>query len=183
MLLYHTGEGIIREPDVHAGRSNADFGPGVYLSPAREFTRRWARREAVVNVYELDLDGLEVLRLQRSLPWVEFILRNRQGHGAAGADVVIGPIANDTLFETMGLITGGFFSPEQMLALLQVGPAYVQAAVRTERATAQLRWIRAEPVIRLDEELRLWEQEAYQQELAEAAARLLGQEDEQAPVS
>ena len=97
--------------------------------------------------------------------------------------MVIGPIANDTLFETMGLITGGFFSPEQMLALLQVGPAYVQAAVRTERAAAQLRWIGAEPVTRLDEELRQREQEAYQQELAEAAARLLGQEDEQAPVS
>ena len=43
LLLYHTGYSEIREPDVHYGRKNADFGQGFYLSPDRDFSYRWAR--------------------------------------------------------------------------------------------------------------------------------------------
>lgn len=32
MLLYHTGYQEIREPDIHHGRKNADFGQGFYLT-------------------------------------------------------------------------------------------------------------------------------------------------------
>lgn len=41
--LFHLGYNEIREPDVHYGRKNADFGQGFYLSPDREFSVRWAR--------------------------------------------------------------------------------------------------------------------------------------------
>ena len=32
MLLYHTGFEVIKAPDVHHGRRNADFGQGFYLT-------------------------------------------------------------------------------------------------------------------------------------------------------
>ena len=57
MKLYHTGREEIREPDIRRGRRNADFGQGFYLTPDREFARRWAGPDAVVNEYELDTDG------------------------------------------------------------------------------------------------------------------------------
>ena len=60
MRLYHTGYEEIREPDIHHGRKNADFGWGFYLTPDREFTYRWARDNAVVNEYELDENGLDM---------------------------------------------------------------------------------------------------------------------------
>ena len=56
MILYHTSDREIRYPDIHYGRKNADFGWGFYLTPDREFTYRWARDNAVVNEYELDVD-------------------------------------------------------------------------------------------------------------------------------
>ena len=56
MILYHTSDREIRNPDIHYGRKNADFGWGFYLTPDREFTYRWARDNAVVNEYELDVD-------------------------------------------------------------------------------------------------------------------------------
>ncbi|MBR1440808.1 MAG: DUF3990 domain-containing protein, partial [Lachnospiraceae bacterium] len=52
MKLYHTSDREIREPDVHYGRKNADFGQGFYLTPDREFTYRWAVADAVVNIYD-----------------------------------------------------------------------------------------------------------------------------------
>ena len=54
MILYHTSDREIRDPDIHYGRRNADFGWGFYLTPDRDFTYRWARDNAVVNEYELD---------------------------------------------------------------------------------------------------------------------------------
>ena len=54
MTLYHTSDREIRDPDIHYGRRNADFGWGFYLTPDRDFTYRWARDNAVVNEYELD---------------------------------------------------------------------------------------------------------------------------------
>ena len=37
MKLFHTSAAEIREPDLHAGRKNADFGPGFYLSAEKGF--------------------------------------------------------------------------------------------------------------------------------------------------
>ena len=62
MKLYHTSDRAIREPDVHYGRVNADFGQGFYLTPDREFTYRWAGAASVVNEYELDESGLLIHR-------------------------------------------------------------------------------------------------------------------------
>ena len=46
MKLYHTGREEIREPDIRRGRRNADFGQGFYLTPDREFARRWGSSAA-----------------------------------------------------------------------------------------------------------------------------------------
>ena len=39
MILYHTGFETIKEPDVHLGRRNADFGQGFYLTADRKAVR------------------------------------------------------------------------------------------------------------------------------------------------
>ena len=70
MILYHTSDREIRNPDIHHGRKNADFGWGFYLTPDKEFTYRWARDNAVVNVYELNTDGLDVYTFSRDVSWV-----------------------------------------------------------------------------------------------------------------
>ena len=138
MLLYHTGYQEIRIPDVHYGRKNADFGQGFYMTGDREFACRWAReqkgRETIVNTYELDLAGLHIHRFERDEDWFEYIFRNRRGmpDSHAEADVIIGPIANDTIYDTFGIITSGLLKDEQAMRLLMIGPEYTQIALRTE---------------------------------------------------
>ncbi len=173
MKLYHVSDRSIPSPDAHYGRVNADFGQGFYLTPEREFALRWAGEKAVLNSYELELDGLRVRRFQRDADWFSYIFRNRRGQDSLDADVILGPIANDTIFDTMGVLSSGFLAPKEALALLRIGPAYTQIALKTERAAAQLRWLGAEPIARLDSASRSREQEEYLKALGEAMAELL----------
>ncbi|MBR2791787.1 MAG: DUF3990 domain-containing protein [Erysipelotrichaceae bacterium] len=172
MILYHTSDQIIRDPDIHHGRKNADFGWGFYLTPGREFTYRWARENAVVNEYEFDESGLDVYCFKRSVEWFEYIFHNRRLQDTIDADVIIGPIANDTIFDTLGIITSCFLTSEQALKLLMVGLEYTQVAIKTEKAKRNLRWLRAERIERADAQILKKEQEEFQKAFGEQLERI-----------
>ena len=74
---------------------------------------------------------------------MDYLFANRRGQPDALAeyDVIMGPIANDTLYDTFGIITSGFLPRDQALSLLMLGPAYEQIVLKTEKAAAQLRWL------------------------------------------
>ncbi len=140
MEIYHTSNIEIKHPDIHHGRVNADFGQGFYLTPDRDFTFRWAGRDSVVNVYDLDLSGLNVHRFSRNLDWFNYIFSNRKAKDTLNADIIIGPIANDTIYDTLGVISSGHLKPDEALKLLMVGPEYTQIAIKSEKAVKQLVW-------------------------------------------
>ncbi len=167
MILYHTSDREIQHPDIHHGRKNADFGWGFYLTPDKDFTYRWARENAVVNIYEFDVTGLDIHEFSRSTEWFEYIFHNRRLKDGLTADVVTGPIANDTIFDTLGIISSGYLKPAEALRLLMIGPEYTQVAIKTGKAAAQLKWLGAERIERTDAQTRKAEQDAYQERLAE----------------
>ena len=171
MRLYHTGTLIIKDPDLRHGRKNADFGQGFYLTPDRDFTYRWARRDAIVNLYELDETGLNIHRFTRDIEWFNYIFHNRRVEDTIDADVIIGPIANDTIFDTMGIISSGFLSPEEALRLLLIGPEYTQVTIKSEKAKAQLHWLQAETITAIDESEHRREEAEYQKLFAEAMTK------------
>lgn len=150
MVLFHTSDIIIKEPDIRRGRSNTDFGQGFYLTPDESFAGSWARERTAsdiyVNSYELKTDGLKVKSFSRDEDWFSYIFDNRRGKAdrLEGFDVIIGPVANDTLFETYGIITSGLLTTEQALELLKIGPEYTQAAIKTDAGARALRWVGAE---------------------------------------
>lgn len=147
ITLYHTGYEEIREPDTTRGRKNADFGQGFYLTDDLQFAKRWARerkdRDTVINTYELDPEGLLIHRFRRDSGWFGYIFDNRAGRMDAlkEADVIMGPIANDTIYDTFGIITSGFIKKEDALKLLLNGPEYTQTVIKTEKALSRLKWI------------------------------------------
>lgn len=173
MILYHTSDREIREPDIHYGRKNADFGWGFYLTPDREFTYRWARDNAVVNEYEFDESGLDVRTFSRGVDWFRYIFYNRRAKDTVTADVVTGPIANDTIFDTLGVISSGYLTPEDALKLLMIGPEYTQVAIKTARAAGNLRWIRAERIRRMDAEALKKEQELFEEAFGAELGKIL----------
>ena len=146
MRLYHTSTSIIEHPDIYRGRKNADFGQGFYMSPDIDFSRRWAVKGSYINEYELDTEELEIIFLSRNAEWFEHILKNRRLEDKLTADVVIGPIANDTLFDTFGIISSGYLSTTEALSLLMIGPEYTQMVIKTPKALGHLTWITADTV-------------------------------------
>ena len=174
MVLYHTSQFVIPVPDIRKGRRNADFGQGFYLTPDKGFAYRLARKDAIVNQYELDLTGLRVCSFSRTEDWFEYIFHNRRAKDLLDSDVVTGPIANDTIFDTLGIISSGFLSSKEAMQLLIIGPEYTQVAVKTEKAAEKLRWIGAERITGVKEykaSLKK-EQDEYQKQFAAAVERL-----------
>ncbi len=146
-LLYHAGDTKIPVPDLTRGRKNADLGQGFYTTSDRAFAERWARQEpgkpSFINTYSLDTEGLVLKTFSRDGEWACHILGNRAGREmeADRADVVIGPIANDTLFDVMGITAAGILTRNQVLSLLQVGPIYTQTVIRSALAASRLQWL------------------------------------------
>lgn len=174
MNLYHTSSVIIEDPDIKHGRENADFGQGFYLTTDYEFCKRWILQDAYINVYELDIEELDVVRFERNQKWFDYIFNNRRKNDKINADVIIGPIANDTIYETYGVLSSGFIESDDAAKLLQVGPEYIQIAIKTDKARSKLRWLRAEFVPADDnmKRIRMQEEEAYQRLLSEAMANI-----------
>ena len=150
MKLFHTGYEVIERPDIRIGRKNADLGQGFYLSDNEEFSRRWARmkrgRTTYLNSYELETDGLLIKRFGKDEEWFEYIFRNRMNQPdiLAEYDVLIGPIANDTIYDTFGILTSGLMKTEDALAVLRLGNTYYQIVIKTEKAADALRFVRAD---------------------------------------
>jgi hypothetical protein len=147
MKLYHVGFAKLENPDVHYGRKNADFGQGFYTSWDKEFSTKWAKyrpgQETVLNVYELEEEGLKIKKLERDEEWFEYIFNNRhfKDDYLEEYDVIIGPIANDTIYDTWGILTSGMVEEKKALEVLCSGPCYYQIALKTEKAASHLTWI------------------------------------------
>ena len=174
MRVYHGSIMEVALPLASLGRSNLDFGQGFYLTPDRDFTYRWARKGSVVNEYELDISGLTVHSFTRTEDWFSYIFNNRRGQDGLQADVVIGPIANDTIFETFGFITSGYLEPSDALKLLMIGPEYTQVAIKSQKAVDQLRWIGSHVIEDVDtyQAALQKEKEEYQQRFAEVMEKI-----------
>lgn len=145
--LYHAGYVVIEHPDIHYGRKNADFGQGFYTTDNSEFARRWAREkpgtDIIINSYSLDTGNLKVKEFKRDTEWFEYIFANRRMNPDiyADYDVIIGPIANDTIYDTLGIITSGFLSDEEAMKVLMVGPCFRQIVLKSERAASNLKFL------------------------------------------
>ena len=114
MKLYHGSNQDIQVIDLSCSKVGKDFGCGFYLSENKAQALELAERKTeqlgmgkpVVNEFDFDEtmlenDELSVLRFDGySKQWAEFVLLNRKNRTRVSAhsyDIVIGPIANDTV--------------------------------------------------------------------------------------
>lgn len=147
--LFHTGFQIIEVPDIRIGRSNADFGQGFYLSDNEEFSKRWAKERkgciTYLNRYELNLADLKVKIFSKDEEWFEYIFKNRAGYvdSLKEYDVIIGPIANDTIYDTFGMITSGMLDSQEALKILSIGHTYKQVVIKSDKAVQALQFVDA----------------------------------------
>jgi hypothetical protein len=129
-----------------------DFGVGFYTTAYRDQAIDFAgivmRRRRVatqfISVYDFDMmraeKELDVLRFpEPDEDWFDYVCQNRQAtYVGKSYDLVIGPVANDKVYATIGLYESGFLNKTNAIESFKVNPLFDQVVMKTERALALL---------------------------------------------
>lgn len=111
MILYHGSNIVIEDIDLAKCKPYKDFGQGFYLTEIKEQAFEMAKRtakiyggEPVVNEFDFDESAFDRLTVKRfnepSEEWALFVMANRSKnniHPTHSFDMVIGPVADDTI--------------------------------------------------------------------------------------
>lgn len=169
MIVYHGANEVIKEPDLLHSRKNIDFGRGFYLTEDPEMARKWSagrgvnksdtltdenltKKEHIINRYELNTDGLKILQLDLSYEWLALVLKNRAPgkfdtdlyqimRNVDDYDVIIGPTADDKMFDTINEFINGNYTPEQTMRYLNIADLPQQITLKNDKALLNLRFL------------------------------------------
>lgn len=136
MILYHGSNVKIDKIDLSKSNVGKDFGVGFYLTPNRDHALGQAQRKIEIfsfgvptlNAYCFDENELQNGELavkifnDYDLEWAEFVLMNRQNSSRTSLhkyDIVVGPVANDTVGYQIRRLLSKLISMEQFLIELK----------------------------------------------------------------
>ncbi len=163
-IIYHGSQQIVKTPVFGLGKKHNDYGRGFYCTESIELAKEWAcpvKRDGYANRYRLKTDGLNVLRLTvgkfNILNWLAVLLANRTfdinspvGNNArefllerfmpdlSGADVMIGPRADDSYFSFAEDFVSNTISLRDLNHAMRLGSLGEQIALVSERAFGQI---------------------------------------------
>jgi len=133
-----------------------DFGPGFYTTTNREQAVRFAKSVVarrggtpMINTYEFDEAAFSECLVRRfdspSEDWLDFVAANRSGqYSGVRYDLIMGPVANDDVYTTIGLYMRGFISKEATISGLIVKRLYDQLVFATPRTFRYLKHVNTE---------------------------------------
>ena len=142
MILYHSSNVIVAQPDTLHSRWYLDFGRGFYLTSiydqAVRYGQRFLRRgqSAWLNKYELVMDESKG-KIKRfnfyDKEWLDFIAQCRDGNDVGSYDLILGGIANDKVIITLDRYFSGEISEEETLGMLKYEKPNIQYCIRSEK--------------------------------------------------
>ena len=161
MLIYHGSYVAVENPKLIIPNRALDFGSGFYttmnLEQAKSFAnnvvnRNEGRGTPTISYYEVDFDRilskLSVLKFDNADDkWLDFVYSNRTAkYTGEQFEVIIGPVANDTIYRVFRLYENGDIDRETVIKRLKVTKLFNQVTFRTERAIAELKFNKSEAV-------------------------------------
>lgn len=153
MKLYHGTNSDFAGICLGKSKLGKDFGAGFYLTPEESIAKRQAQRKFVqygfdsptVQAYEWNEEksaDLKILRFDKyDIAWAEFILLNRRNmtrQQLHDYDIVIGPIADDTIGFQIRRVEDGVITIEQFLNEIKFNHITFQYFFATEKALTTL---------------------------------------------
>jgi len=156
MTLCHASNVEDKIPMLVASNRMLDFGPGFYTTTNHDQAVRFARSvvakrggSPMLNVYDFDESALSSCLVRKfdspSAAWLDFVAENRTGtYVGERYDLIVGPVANDNVYATIGLYMQGLMSREATINELRVRKLYDQYVFATPKALGFLRHIRTE---------------------------------------
>ena len=160
MILYHGSTELVDKPEIRKGEVYLDFGIGFYTTTSFEQAERWARikmrRENVntgyVAVYEFDIENAEkeltIKRFDKAdAEWLLFVVNNRKGNFVDnGADMHIGPVADDNVYQSIRLFETGAYDAEYTVTKLKTEVLHDQWTLHNVKILKYLKFIEAKEV-------------------------------------
>lgn len=121
-LIYHGSYMKIEFPEIRKYRFTKDFSWGFYCTKIKEQAERWAEKfnTKVVNVYELkNIYSLNIKEFKDyNDEWLEFVVKCRSG-SIHEYDVVIGPMADDTIYDYIEAYSQGQMNKQKFFELMK----------------------------------------------------------------
>lgn len=170
MIIYHGSSEIVEIPVYGKGSKTNDYGRGFYCTEAIELAKEWACptvKDGFANKYELDLEGLKVLHLNKDgyniLNWIAILLDNRTFLKRSpiarqagkyileeflpdieGFDVIRGYRADDSYFSYAKDFLNNTISIGQLSQAMKLGELGEQVVLMTPKAFEQIRFVEYE---------------------------------------
>lgn len=157
MILYHGSNVAIDKIDLAKCRPYKDFGIGFYLTDIRRQAERMAARtvkmfhgKPTLTSFEFDLDSAVKQGLKIKIfnspdeEWARFVMANRDINVMQPShdfDIVIGPVADDTIARLLRMFTENFISEQQLVKELTFSEVTSQYFFHTETAINMLKKI------------------------------------------
>ena len=168
MKIYHGSKVIVRNPKPFGSSDDNDYGPAFYATIDLKSAHEWACRKnniGIVNVYDFDLGGLNVLNLTDTskysvLNWVAILLHFRTLDysfkrdfskrlvfldenyyiDVTEYDLVIGPRADDAYFRFPLDFVRGNLTLDQLDYAYSLGDLGYQYVLMSEKAFRHLKF-------------------------------------------
>ncbi|WP_194191404.1 DUF3990 domain-containing protein [Clostridium chrysemydis] len=159
LIIYHGSENIIKCPNHNGGRHFSDFGNGFYATTNIEMAKSWATRKrdrkAIINKYIFETEGLKSLTFDLDINWILFIAFNRgliendkvnnklkdKYHDLKNYDIIIGPTADDRMFDTLNMFFENTITLEHCLQSLNSMDLDIQYNLKSEKAIRAINFI------------------------------------------
>jgi hypothetical protein len=158
MKLYHGSNMSVPKPELLDSSRGLDFGRGFYTTSNREqalrFTENVVRRkksgERTISIYDVNENDLFSACLLLKFDaadekWLDFVVQNRTlSYKGKAYDLIIGPVANDTVFNVIDLYIDGVLDKDETIKRLKVRELFNQWTFCSEKAISFLTFINSE---------------------------------------
>ena len=144
MNLYHGSLVIVEKPEIRVSDRYLDFGYGFYTTMNEEQAIKWTLKQknrketniGYVSKYDFDIEKaeseLKILRFDKAdKKWLNFVSVNRKGQCRQMYDIVIGPVADDGVYEAVRFYEIGVYDLKETLKRLKVEELYNQVLFHT----------------------------------------------------
>ncbi len=157
MNLYHGSTQEVTHPVLSKCRKMTDFGQGFYTTTHFEQSEKWAvikknrqkTDRAIVSVFEvkdnlLNDEKYKIHHFEKATKkWLDFVVSNRRGIENEIFDMVMGPVANDTLYATILLYEQGILTAEATIQQLNAYLLFDQLSFHSQTAIAELKFVKS----------------------------------------
>lgn len=121
-IVYHGSYMKIEFPEIRKHRFTKDFSWGFYCTKIQKQAEKWAKKfnTSIVNIYEVkNIDSLNIKAFEDYTDeWLDFVISCRSGN-THDYDVVIGPMADDTIYDYIEAYTLGQMNKQKFFEIMK----------------------------------------------------------------